>query len=215
MASTSALGPLANLTPPGRTAWIGAVRLHRDQVITPSAAATNSTYGSTWYNCFDATQIPLGATIDGIELVSTTINTGTGFFGTAGSTGAGEIGTIRIYFYNGSSYSTDVYANAFTGPNDYFPVPNGGGQVIAGGPVDLSGLSWNPADQANFGFRIDVTAVVATPVLIAVRGLALKVYYTVTSGPINITRLNGVASSSITRFDSIVYSDITKINGIS
>jgi hypothetical protein len=178
MANTSTLGPLSNLTPPGRTAWIGADRLHRDQTGVTSAAAVNTTYGSTWYNCFDSGQIPVGATIDGIELISETINSGTGFFGTAGSTGAAESGTIEIYFYNGSSYSTAVYSNTFTGANDYFPVPNGGGQVIAGGSSDLSGLSWNPSNQSNFGFRIDITAIVGTPVLVTDRGLALKVYYT-------------------------------------
>ena len=178
MASTSALGPLSNLTPAGKTAWIGADRLHRDQTSTTAAAAVTAAYASTWYNCFNAAQIPAGATINGIELVSTTISTGTGFIGTAGSTGAAETGTLEIYFYNGTSYSTAVYSNTFTGPNDYYPVPNGGGEVLAGGPSDLSGLTWNVADQTNFGFRIDVTAITATPVLVAVRGLALKVYYT-------------------------------------
>jgi len=215
MPNTAALGPLSNLTPPGRTAWIGAIRLHRDQTGVTSAAAVNATYGSTWYNCFNSGQIPVGATIDGIELTSETINSGTGFFGTAGSTGVGESGTIQIYFYNGSSYSSAVFSQTFNGANDYFPVPNGGGQVIAGGPADLAGLSWNPADQANFGFRIDVTSVVATPVLIAVRGLSLKVYYTTPAGPGNISKLDSVSSVNVSKFNSVSYSGITKINRIS
>jgi hypothetical protein len=49
---------------------------------------------------------------------------------------------------------------------------------LVGGPTNLVGLTWDPADQADFGFRIDVDSITATPVIVALRGLALKVYYT-------------------------------------
>lgn len=214
MANTSALGPLAHLTPAGKTTWIGANRLYRTATLTSAAAAVNTTYATTWYNCFDSVQIPIGATIEGIELVSTTINGGDGKVGTAGSTGAAESGTLEIYFYNGTSYSSSVFTQTFNGPNDYFPSPSGGGQIIAGGPTNLAGLTWNPSDQSNFGFRIDVTSIVATPVLVAIRGLALRVYYSTVVGPTNISSIDNVLSNTISNVNNVPYGSIISINGV-
>jgi len=178
MASTSSLGPLSNASVAGKTNWSFPIRVHRDQTTSSAAVATAANRATLWYNCFDSGQIPAGATINGIELVSTTIATGTGNIGTAGSTGPTESATISIRLYNGSSYSSSLYSNTFIGPNDRYPDPNGGGQVLVGGPTNLVGLSWDPANQADFGFRIDVDSITLTPVVVAVRGLALKVYYT-------------------------------------
>jgi hypothetical protein len=214
MSSTSPLGPLSHLTPVGKTTWIGANRLYRTATLTSAAAAVNTTYATTWFNCFDSNQIPIGSTIDGIELVSTTINGGDGKVGTAGSTGAAESGTLEIYFYNGTSYSSAVFSQTFTGPNDYEPSPSGGGQIIAGGPSNLVGLTWDPLNQANFGFRIDVTNIVATPVLVAIRGLALKVYYSTVSGPTNIPSVDSVPANNISNVNNVPYSSIISINGV-
>ena len=190
MSVTSALGPLSHLVPAGKTSWISPTRIYRTDAGVSATAAVNATYGTTWYNCFDSNQIPSGATIDGVELVSENINTSDGELGTAGTTGAAEGGTLEIYFYNGTSYSSAAYSNTFTGPNDRYPSPSGGGETIAGGAADLSGLTWDPADQANFGFRIDVTSITETPVFVATRGLAMKVYYT------EVANINSLTISS-------------------
>lgn len=201
MASTSSLGPLSNFTVPGKTSWSNPQRVHRNSTFSSAAVATAANRANVWYNCFDSNQIPAGATIDGIELVSETINSGIGRIGTAGATGPTESATMSIRLYNGSSYSSSLYSNTFVGSNDYYPSSGAGtGVVLVGGPTNLVGLSWDPADQADFGFRIDVDSIVATPVAVALRGLALKVYYT--------------EVAKIYSFNSVLGSDIIFVNGV-
>ena len=242
MASTASLGPLSNTTVAGKTSWGQPIRVHRDQVSSSAAFTTSANVATLWYNCFDSVQIPTGATIDGIELVSETIATGTGRIGTAGSTGVGETATMSIRLYNGTSYSSSLYSNTFTGANDYYPDPSGSGQVLVGGPTNLVGLTWDPADQADFGFRIDVDSITNTPVMVALRGLTLKVYYTeggttptpsITISPtptptISITPtpspsggvtylidgINGVVPNTIDKVGGITLSTIDKFNNV-
>lgn len=212
MANTSSLGPLSNTTVAGKTAWGQPIRVHRDQTASSAAFATAANRATLWYNCFDSNQIPSGATIDGIELVSTTIATGTGRIGTAGSTGASESATLSIRLYNGSSYSSSLYSNTFTGPNDYYPSPSGSGQVLVGGPTNLVGLTWDPADQADFGFRIDVDSITLTPVVVALRGLALKVYYT-EGVTYLLDSINNVDPNTIDKISSVSLTSASKIIG--
>lgn len=243
MASTSSLGPLSNFTVPGKTSWSNPQRVHRNSTFSSAAVATAADRATVWYNCFDSNQIPAGATIDGIELVSETINSGIGRIGTAGSTGPTESATMSIRLYNGSSYSSSLYSNTFVGANDYYPSSGAGtGVVLVGGPTNLVGLSWDPADQADFGFRIDVDSIVASPVAVVLRGLALKVYYTeagtptptptptpsqtitptptptptpTTSGGVTylLDSINNVAPNTINKIGSILLSDASKIIG--
>ena len=203
MASTSSLGPLSNFTVPGKTAWSNPQRVYRTATASSAAVATSANRATVWYNCFDSGQIPAGATIDGIELVSETIATGTGRIGTAGATGPTESATMSIRLYNGSSYSSSLYSNTFTGANDYYPSSGAGtGVVLVGGPTNLVGLTWDPADQADFGFRIDVDSIVLTPVAVALRGLSLKVYYTEVA---KIYSFNDVSGSDIEYVNSVFY----------
>ena len=203
MASTASLGPLSNFTVPGKSAWSNPQRVYRTSTFSSAAVATAANRATVWYNCFDSNQIPAGATIDGIELVSETINSGNGRIGTAASTTATESVEMSIYLYNGSSYSSVLYNNTFTGPNDYYPSSGAGtGVVLVGGPTNLVGLTWDPADQANFGFRIDVDSVVLTPIAVALRGLALKVYYTEVA---KIYSFNGVLGDNIHAVDWVYY----------
>lgn len=203
MASTASLGPLSNFTVAGKTSWLYPQRVYRTATASSAAVATAANRANVWYNCFDSNQIPAGATIDGIELVSETINSGDGTIGTAGATGPTESATMSIRLYNGSSYSSALYTNTFTGPNDYYPSSGAGtGVVLVGGPTNLVGLTWDPADQADFGFRIDVDSIVLTPVLSALRGLALKVYYT---EPSKIYSFNDVSGSDIYSVNSVFY----------
>jgi len=205
MASTSSLGPLSNFTVPGKTSWSNPQRVHRNSTFSSAAVATAANRATVWYNCFDSNQIPAGATIDGIELVSETINSGIGRIGTAGATGPTESATMSIRLYNGSSYSSSLYSNTFVGSNDYYPSSGAGtGVVLVGGPTNLVGLSWDPADQADFGFRIDVDSIVATPVAVALRGLALKVYYT---EAVKIYSFNSVLGSDIKFVNNVYYCD--------
>ena len=203
MASTSSLGPLSNFTVPGKTGWSNPQRVYRTQTASSAAVAAAANLATVWYNCFDSNQIPANATIDGIELVSETINSGNGRIGTAGATGPTESATVSVRLYNGSSYSSVLYNNTFTGSNDYYPSSGAGtGVVIVGGPTNLVGLTWDPADQADFGFRIDVDSIVLTPVVVALRGLALKVYYTEVA---KIYSFNDVSGSDIKSVNSVLY----------
>lgn len=207
MAETVTLGPLANLTP--STAWGQPQRVHRNQGGSNAAFAVAAGRRTTWYNCFDSNQIPAGATIDGVEFILTG-STGSNGFGTAGSTGGGESATINVRAWNGTSYSSIIYTNTFTGPNDY------AGPTI-GGPTDLHGLSWNEADQADFGFDIDLSSIVATPVAVVIRGCAMKVYYTEAGGGggiANIEDIHGVATANLSEFNGTPVGNIGSVHGI-
>ena len=212
MASTSSLGPLSYSSVSGKTNWGQPMRVHRNQTSSSAAFATSASVATLWYNCFDSSQIPAGATIDGIELVSTTIASGTGNIGTAGSTGPTETATLSIRLYNGTTYSSSLYSNTFVGPNDRYPSPYGSGQVLVGGPTNLVGLSWDPANQADFGFRIDVDSITLTPVVVALRGLALKVYYT-EGVTYLLDSINNVDPNTIDKISSVSLSGASKIIG--
>ena len=101
--------------------------------------------------------------------------------------------TFRMYLYNGVSYSSALeydgltrtgvtYSDSdttatFLGANRrYLGLSTLG--TLFGGASDLSGLSWDPTNQADFGFAFTSTAIVATPVAGILRGIGLKVYYT-------------------------------------
>jgi len=199
MAETLTLGPLSNFVPGRSSSWGQAIRLHRNQAGSSVAFTVSANRRNTWYNCFDSSQIPEGATIDGVELVLTG-STSSNAIGTAGSTGANEEATYNIRLYNGTAYSNILYTNTFVGGNDYY-----GGTL--GGPNDLSGLSWADGDQADFGFDIEVSSVVGTPIAIASRGCALKVYYTDSQ---EIAPISGIQSKS-----QRTLSQIQSINGVS
>ena len=210
MAETVYLGPLANLTPLGSTGWGQPQRVHRDQAGS-SAAFAVAPRRSTWYNCFDSSQIPAGATIDGIEIIFTGTS-GTDGFGTAGSTGAGEEGTFDIRVYNGTSYSSIIHTYTAVGPSDF-------DNPTLGGPTDLHGLSWSETDQADFGFDVDLSSVVATPVGVVIRGCAMKVYYTESGGGgggvlEGIQAMNQTAPGDIAAYHQIAPSNIQSINQI-
>jgi len=207
MAETNVLGPLSNLTP--STGWGQPQRVHRDQTGSSAAFSVWAGRRTTWYNCFDSNQIPAGATIDGVEFVLTG-STGSNGFGTAGSTGPSESATINVRAWNGTSYSSIIYTNTFTGANDY------DGPTI-GGPTDLHGLTWNAADQADFGFDIDCASVVATPVAVVIRGVAMKVYYTASGGGGGISgilEIHRTATSDLSSFNDTPVGNIASVHGI-
>lgn len=172
MAETVFWGPLSNLTP--GTGWGQPVRVHRTSAGSSAAYSAWDGRRTTWYNCFDASQIPAGATIDGVEVIFTGTS-GSNGFGTAGSTGGGESSDINVRMYNGTSYSSIVHTSSHRGANNYY-------SGTIGGPTDLHGLTWAEADQASFGFDVECNNFVATPVVVCVRGCGLKVYYTPSGG---------------------------------
>jgi len=239
MADTGIVGPLAN-TAVGTGlgdgtnygAWSFPQRLHRDQIYSNAAVVTTANKGTRWYNCFNSNQIPTGATITGVEIVAGVDFDGSGNsnIGTFGSTGTAESITLRAYLYNGSSYSSALtydgatrtgitYSDSdtsatFLGANRrYLGLSTLG--TLFGGASDLSGLTWDPADQANFGFVFTSTAIVNTPVAGAIRGIGLRVTYSDgPSGPANVSQVNGVVKASINEFNGIAFSGISEINSV-
>ena len=177
--------------------WIQPARLHATSTSSPSAVATSAGKGNLWYNCFHDSQIPSGAVVTGVELVAAPDPDGSGnsYFATSAATGSTESGTLKVYFYNGTSYSSaltfvgslasGVTLNAaedeltLTGANIRYVANDSNPDVLAGSSSGLSGLSWDPSDQANFGFAIVLSAVSSTPVIVANRGIGLRVTYSV------------------------------------
>ena len=198
MASTSAIGPSANAAIAGLSGFSQAQRLHRTSTGTGAAGFSGGNQGSIFTGCFSS-EIPDGATINGFEITSETINSSKGDFGTFGSSGAGEEALYSVHLWNGSTLSSAitmvnkqsdgniVYSASDTlvnmkAPNKRHPASSpfgtyGDGRVMAGSATELGGLSWTVGDQASFGFGIKVTTIVGTPTYGVIRGISLKCYY--------------------------------------
>jgi hypothetical protein len=150
--------------------------------------------------------IPSNAEIVGVSLlaVSDPDGTGEGYIGSAGPQGNSARFDMECYFYNGTTYSDKLtwdVDNApdgmtffsttggvnsrarFTGPNVHYKNDTDLRDILFGGENDLSGLSWDPANQANFGFSmIWLAPGGAGTVLASVqRGLTMKVSYQIPS----------------------------------
>ena len=202
-------------------AWSQPQRLHRAATGSSAAVATVANKGTIWDGCFDATQIPSGAVITGVELVAGLDPDGSGnsYMGNAGSTGSSESMTYQMYLYNGSSYSSplaflstpsggslngDSTELTLTGSNKRYVNATTGDDLMAGSSTGLSGLSWDPADQADFGFAFTSIAVSATPVGAIVRGIGLRVTYSVQfpdkvigEPPADILKVLGIGTASL------------------
>jgi len=202
-------------------AWSNPQRVHRTSTGSSAAVATAANKGTVWTGCFDASQIPSGATITGVELVAGTDPDGSGNsnIGTAGSTGASESMTFQMYLYNGTSYSSpltflstpsggslngDSTELTLTGANKRYVNMTAGDDIMAGSSTSLSGLSWDPVDQARFGFAITSIAVSATPVGIVVRGIGLRVTYStqfpdkvIGEPPADILKVLGIGTANL------------------
>ena len=202
-------------------AWSNPQRVHRTSTGSSAAVATAANKGTVWTGCFDANQIPSGATITGVELVAGTDPDGSGNsnIGNAGSTGASESMTFQMYLYNGTSYSSpltflstpsggslngDSTELTLTGANKRYVNMTAGDDIMAGSSTSLSGLTWDPADQANFGFAITTIAMSATPVSIASRGIGLRVTYStqfpdkvIGEPPADILKVLGIGTANL------------------
>ena len=221
MAVTSILPPSANTAigsalSDGNTysSWSYATRMYSGG--SNACVATSPNIGTMWSGCFSST-IPTTATITGVELVGS----GNSRFGNAGSTSSGETFTYMMRFYNGSSYSAplaflstptggslngDSTELTLDGTNRYYVNNTSGTDVLAGANNSLSGISWNPSDQANFGFAIYLTAETgsAVAVILGEGNMGLRVTYSeqfpdkvIGEPPADILKVNGIAAASL------------------
>jgi|TARA_R110000851_G_scaffold285798_1_gene439593 hypothetical protein len=203
--TTSQLGPLSNLTPATYTGWGQPTRVHRTSAGQSAAYAVTAPVRTTWYNCFDSSQIPAGATINGVEV------TFSGSIGTAGPTDFGEGAEIAYRLWNGTSYSSVVLTNYHTGSNDYQ-------NPVLGGASDLHGITWDEVDQASFGFDVELIAITGTPVVVCSRQIPMRVYYTESGGgagsAFGFTQMNGVDSETIESISGIGSEEISGVDGV-
>jgi len=187
-------------------------RIHENATGASATFATSANRGTLWYNCFNSTQIPTDATINGIELVAGTDFDGSGnpYIGNFGSTGASESATLQVYFYNGTSYSaplvpagtapsgvvfnTSPDSITITGPNKRYQNATVGDDILFGASNSLSGLSWNPSSQDDWGFAVTCIAVNATPIFGVIRGIGLRATYTEASSGATDKTVIGVAT---------------------
>ena len=205
-------------------------RIHENSTGASAAFGTSANRGSRYFNCFNANQIPSDATITGMEIVAGTDFDGSGNsnFGNFGSTGGSESATFKMFLHNGTSYSSaltflstpsggslngDSTELTLTGPNKrYLGMSTLG--VLGGSSTSLSGLSFNPADQASFGFAIVCTAVTATPVYGILRGVGLRATYTEASTGFTKHVLS-IAEGNVEKILTSNLSAISKVSGAS
>ena len=157
-------------------------------------AATATPSGAKFFNFFNASQIPSDATINGVEVVFGTDFDGSGNsnIGSFGSSGGDFV--VECYLHNGTSYSSKLtylsdpagvtLSNSdttatFSGANIRYVNNTSGDDVGFGGTSDLSGLSWDPADQASFGFALTFQNETSNMVAGILRGFGLRVTYSV------------------------------------
>jgi len=193
-------------------------------------AATATPSGVIFTNFFNSSQIPSDATITGVEVVAGTDFDGSGesYIGTYGSS-TGTV-VVECYLHNGTSYSSKLVWDSsepggaslsngdttatFDGGNDRYKNITAGDDVLFGGDSDLSGLTWDPADQANFGFAITFQNESNAFVGGFTRGIGLRVTYTQGPQPATGKKLNTIISGSIAKLDTVVGNTIAKFNGI-
>ena len=148
-------------------------------------------------NFFNDNQIPSGATIDGIEIVAGTDfdGSGNGYIGSSGGSSGGF--KIRAFLYNGTAFSsalehkqsvdsisgitsTDSGTSlTWSGASRFYANNSTGDDILYGADDELSGLSWNASDQAEWGFAITFTEESGTGVGLWHRGIGLRCTYTV------------------------------------
>ena len=219
MGVTSILPPSANAVlnlGDGVTyfSWLYPTRMYSGGSNACVSLTTNN--GTLWTGCFSS-QIPSTATITGVELVGS----GNSRFGNAGSTSSGETFTYMMRLYNGTSFSSpltflstptggslngDSTELTLDGSNRYYVNNTSGTDVFAGANDSLSGLSWNPSDQANFGFTIYTIAETGTAVaaILGEGNMGLRVTYleqfpdkVIGEPPADILKVNGIGTSSL------------------
>jgi len=196
------------------TGWLFATRMFAGG--SNACVTTNTTTGTLWTGCFSS-EIPSTSTITGVELVGS----GNSRFGNAGSTSSGETFTYMIRFHNGTSFSSpltflstptggslngDSTELTLDGSNRYYVNNTSGTDVFAGANNSLSGLSWSPSDQADFGFTIYTIAETGTAVAVILGegNMGLRVTYStqfpdkvIGEPPADILKVNGISTSSL------------------
>lgn len=221
MAVTSILPPSANAAigsalSDGNTysSWSYATRMYSGG--SNACVVTAPNIGTLWTGCFSST-IPATATITGVELVGSASSR----FGNAGSTSSGETFTYMMRLYNGSSYTAplaflstpsggslngDSTELTLDGSNKYYVNNTSGTDIFAGANDSLSGVSWDPGDQADFGFAIYVIAETGTAVgvMLGEGNMGLRVTYSeqfpdkvIGEPPADILKVNGIGTSSL------------------
>lgn len=190
--------------------------------------ASSSQPGGDLFKGYFSDQIPTTATVNGIEVVAGTDFDGSGNsrIGSFGSSSGN--GIIRCYLYNGTSYSSALawddsvsYTGitlsdsnrtaTFAGSNKNYHNNTAGDDILFGGTSDLSGLAWDPANQANWGWAIATTNVSGTFVAGFLRGVGLRVTYTPT---FPVEKWARVDHASIVYIDGAAGNTISKWNGV-
>ena len=191
-------------------------------------AATATPSGVLFKSFFNANQIPAGATILGVEVIGGTDFDGSGeaFIGSFGS--STSTFDVECYLHNGTSYSSKLtwdnsvsisnfaLSNSdttaeFDGGNVRYKNNTSGDDVLFGGPADLAGLSWDPANQSDFGFALTFQNEAGSMVAGTLRGLGLRVTYKEAAAA---EKINTLISGSIVRLDTVAGNLIKKFNGL-
>ena len=203
-------------------------RLLETATSTNAMASLATPSGVLLTNFFNTSQIPAGSTILGVEVVAGTDFDGSGesFIGSFGSsTGTFD---IECYLHNGTSYSSKLTWDNSVSISDFalsnsdttatisagnvrYKNNTSGDDVLFGGTSDLAGLSWDPANQADFGFAITFQNESNSMVAGAIRGLGLRITY---QDAVIAKKVNSIISGSIAKLDTVVGNTIAKFNGL-
>lgn len=207
-------------------------RVHATSTGNGNALAFGNNKGTLWFNCFNNSQIPSGSSIDGVEFVGGADPDGVGNGYLARSTvDANAVFTFKVFLWNGSSYSSALpillgnsgtnwtlsnnnteLSSAGAGFNAY-PNTTTPGAVYAGGTSNLSGLSWNASNQADFGFALTITSRSGNVFPFAARGLGLRITYTEGAAGYS-NKVAGIDSGDIAKVSGIAAGSISKVIGV-
>lgn len=235
MPTTDILGPTSNAAVGtgigdgiSYGAWGQPQRIHSGSSFSSATFAVTPNKGTVWKSIFDD-EIPLDATIIGVELMGGTDFDGSGNsrIANAGSTGGTSSMTYQMYLYNGSAYSAplafkstpsggslngDSTELTLTGANKSYVNNSAGDDLMAGAADSLSGISWDPNNQDDFGFAITTIAESGSAVAVVLRGVGLRVTYEEASGFGHKTIT--VAAASIAKVNTLATANIEKINTV-
>ena len=148
--------------------------------------------GDITLSSFNSLAIPVGATVDGIEIIAEV----------AGNTGATN---PHMFVYNSADWSSAVASNSVFGKS-YATV-----DPAWGSSSNLWGLSWNATTAAAIQIKMDSSSV-PTNKRIFFDYIKVRITYTAAGG--EIAKVSNVTDENISRVVGFPNTALAKINGI-
>ena len=149
--------------------------------------------GDITLSSFNSLAIPVGATVDGIEIIAEV----------AGNTGATN---PHMFVYNSADWSSAVASNSVFGKS-YATV-----DPAWGSSSNLWGLTWNYTTAKAIQVKMDSSSVTSGR-RVFFDYIKVRITYTAATGPV-MAKVNGTTDENISRVVGFPNTGMAKINGI-